>query len=55
MKIPLHYGWVYRTKHKENGEIDHLKAKLVIKSYTQLYIRDFQETFSPFVKYDLFG
>lgn len=30
-KKALNNGWVNRTKHKTNDEVDRLKAKLVIK------------------------
>src|SRR5580765_5080881 len=51
-KKALNNGWVYRTKLKKNGEIERFKARLVIKGYAQVYGIDFQEKFSPVVKYD---
>jgi len=49
---PINNGWIYKTKYKANGDIDLYKAMLVIKRCAQVNGIDFQETFSPVVKYD---
>nr|KYP62894.1 hypothetical protein KK1_017454 [Cajanus cajan] len=37
--------WVYKTKLKENGEVDKHKARLVAKGYVQLHGIDYNEVF----------
>lgn len=32
---PIGFKWIFKTKLKENGEIDKFKARLVAKGYTQ--------------------
>lgn len=42
--------WVLTVKYKSYWTIDKYKAKLVVKSYTQMYRIDYQETFTLVAK-----
>jgi hypothetical protein len=44
--------WFYKTKYKENGEVDKYKARLVAKGFAQEYGVDYNETFSPVARLD---
>ncbi|CAL5333116.1 unnamed protein product [Camellia sinensis] len=44
--------WVYKTKLKENGEVDKYKARLVAKGYKQEFGVDYKEVFAPVARHD---
>lgn len=50
-KKALPYKWVFKTKTDHSGNIACYKARLVIKGYTQRKGTDYEETYSPVVRY----
>ncbi|KAI3474406.1 hypothetical protein Pfo_029267 [Paulownia fortunei] len=44
--------WVYKTKLKENGEVDKYKGRLVAKGYKQEFGIDYKEVFAPVARHD---
>ena len=44
--------WIYKTKFNELGEVDKLKARLVVKGYAQEYGIDYTEVFAPVARMD---
>lgn len=53
LNLPVHVvssKWVFRTKFKEDGSVDHYKARLVAQGNIKILGLDFAESFSPVIK-----
>lgn len=50
-KKALPYKWVFKTKTNQSGNVIRYKARLVIKGYAQKWGTDYEEIYSPVVRY----
>ena len=43
--------WVFAIKKKADGDIEHYKACIVTKGFSQIYVIDYNKTFAPVIKW----